>query len=156
MSTIEAPPRRARELDVCLPADAALLDKIAAFEAGTLARAEWDHRAHLSYALVMLLLHGPREGSARIRKGILHYAAVQGIEQTPTSGYHESITRFYAWVVQRFIEGADCTLPLHVLADQLWARYGDRDLPFRYYSRERLMSWEARTGWLEPDLQPLC
>jgi hypothetical protein len=30
-----------------------------------------------------------------------------------------------------------------------------RTLPFTYYSRDVLMSLEARTHWLEPDLQPL-
>jgi hypothetical protein len=33
--------------------------------------------------------------------------------------------------------------------------YGDPALPFKYYSRDRLMSGEARTIWVEPDLQNL-
>ena len=31
----------------------------------------------------------------------------------------------------------------------------DRSLPLEFWSRERLMSDEARHGWLEPDLRPL-
>ena len=42
-----------------------------------------------------------------------------------------------------------------VRSESLIASLGDRDLPLRYYSRERLMSVAARTGWLEPDLSPL-
>ena len=137
-------------------ADAAILEQIAAFEAGKIARADWNHRAHLVYALVQLLRHGPEQGAVRIRQGILNYNAVQGIEQTTSGGYHESLTRFYIWIVQRFIERADTTLPLHLLADELWRQCGARELPFQYYSRERLLSWEARTEWLEPDLRPLC
>jgi len=34
-------------------------------------------------------------------------------------------------------------------------RYGSKRLPFEYYSRERLMSWEARMDWVGPDLKPL-
>jgi hypothetical protein len=41
------------------------------------------------------------------------------------------------------------------MADALIAEYGDKNLPFRYWSRERLMSPEARAGWVEPDLEPL-
>jgi len=41
------------------------------------------------------------------------------------------------------------------LADELFRLHGGPDVPLAYYSRERLMSWEARTRWLEPDLQPL-
>ncbi|MGH7466679.1 MAG: hypothetical protein ACRENP_01710 [Longimicrobiales bacterium] len=135
--------------------DARILELVAAFEACAVARQAWDHRAHLVYALVMLLRHGQQEGARRIREGILRYNAAQRIEQTLSGGYHESITRFYIWVVQRFVIGADLTEPMHVLARELYARCGDRDLPFQYYSRERLMSWQARTEWVEPDLQVL-
>jgi len=34
-------------------------------------------------------------------------------------------------------------------------QYGARDFPLRYYSKDRLMSVEARLGWVEPDLRPL-
>jgi hypothetical protein len=134
---------------------AAILDQVAAFEACTVARSAWDHRAHLVYALVMLLRHGPEEGAGRIRQGILRYNAAQRIEQTLEGGYHETITRFYIRVVWRFITDADLRKPLHVLADDLYRCCGDRDLPFEYYSRARLLSWRARTEWVEPDLKAL-
>jgi hypothetical protein len=38
---------------------------------------------------------------------------------------------------------------------RLLARYGERDLPLRHYTKERLMSAEARFGWVEPDLRPI-
>jgi hypothetical protein len=31
----------------------------------------------------------------------------------------------------------------------------DPKLPLRHWTRERLFSWEARSGWLAPDLLPL-
>ena len=31
----------------------------------------------------------------------------------------------------------------------------DKELPHRYYSRERLESLAARTGWLDPDLRAI-
>ncbi len=33
--------------------------------------------------------------------------------------------------------------------------YSDEYLPFQYYSRDLLMSWEARTKWVEPDLKTI-
>ena len=36
------------------------------------------------------------------------------------------------------------------------ARYGARDLPLRHYTKDLLMSSEARFGWVEPDLRPLA
>jgi hypothetical protein len=41
-------------------------------------------------------------------------------------------------------------------ANSLIKAHGDKTLPLKYYSRERLMSWEARTRWVEPDLSPLA
>ena len=134
---------------------AALESLIASFEACTVPREQWNHRAHLAYALVMLRRHGPVLGSFAIRDGILRYNAAQRIEQTLDSGYHETLTRFYIWVVQQFLAGTNPQAPLPALLDELCERYGDRDLPYRYYSRERLKSWEARTRWLEPDLRRL-
>ena len=90
-----------------------------------------------------------------MRHGIHRLNAALGIEQTPTGGYHETITTFYLWLVWRFLEDAAPRASLSVLADDLFARYGDRELPLRYYSRERLMSWEARTTYVEPDLAEL-
>jgi len=133
-------------------AEAAIERLVASFEACTVPREQWDHRAHLAYALVMLRRHGPVLGTFAIRDGILRYNEAQRIEQTLERGYHETLTRFYIWVVQRFIAHADARAPLPLLLDELCERYGDRDLPYRYYSRERLTSWEAKTGWLEPDL----
>jgi hypothetical protein len=78
-----------------------------------------------------------------------------GVVQTPTSGYHETLTRFFTWVVWRFVSAAPPGLAPDELIDELIRQHGDRDLPLAYYSRERLMSWEARTGWVPPDLRPL-
>ena len=88
--------------------EAELDDLIDAFEAGMVPRGEWTHRAHLSMALVYLLRYGDDLGPARIRSGILHHNAALNIEQTPTSGYHETITRFYIRVVQGFLRSAEC------------------------------------------------
>jgi hypothetical protein len=39
--------------------------------------------------------------------------------------------------------------------NNLAARYANKDLPLEYYSRDHLMSWEARIDWVEPDIKPL-
>lgn len=117
-------------------------------------REEWTHRAHLAYALVKLL-EDPVGGPTAIKNGILRFNEAAKIEQTLNGGYHESITVFYIAMVRRFIAEADCSLPLHDLVDQLVERYGDRSLPYQFYTRERLHSWAAKTTWLEPDLRPL-
>ena len=125
------------------------------FEACRLPRAEWTHQAHLVVALWYLLRHDEAEAGRLIRGGIRRYNEASGIKQTATGGYHETITLFYIRVIGKFLSAAspDCTLMM--LVKSLINTYGDKNLPLEYYSRVRLMSWEARTGWLEPDLKSL-
>jgi hypothetical protein len=40
-------------------------------------------------------------------------------------------------------------------ASRLLARYGARDLPLRHYTKDLLMSPDARFGWVGPDLRPI-
>jgi hypothetical protein len=40
--------------------------------------------------------------------------------------------------------------------NRLLERYGARDLPLRHYTKDRLLSADARFGWVEPDLRPIA
>jgi hypothetical protein len=55
-------------------------------------------------------------------------------------------------VIGAFLRGRERSVSLDELAAALIAEHGDRGLPLRFYSRERLFSIEARPGWIEPDL----
>ena len=132
-----------------------VLNLVREFENCTLPRAEWTHHAHLVVALWYLVRHDEAKAVMLIRDGIRRYNEASGIKQTTTGGYHETITLFYIRVIRKFLSTAspDCTLMM--LVNSLIHVCGDKNLPLEYYSRERLMSWEARTGWLEPDLKAL-
>ncbi|HEV7843933.1 MAG TPA: hypothetical protein VGO69_09550 [Pyrinomonadaceae bacterium] len=125
------------------------------FEACTLVRERWTHEAHLTVGLWYLARHDQAEATALIREGIKRYNQACGIQQTETSGYHETITLFYVRVIRRYLEEKRVACSLSELASGLMKACGDRTLPFEYYSRERLLSWAARTRWVEPDLKPL-
>lgn len=125
------------------------------FESCALPRERWTHRAHLAVGLWYLCRHSEDEAVDRIREGIQRFNEAKGVKQTRDGGYHETITRFYVWAVAKFLAGSDRRRPLADLADELYARCGDRDLPLRYWSKERLTSWEARVGWVDPDLREL-
>jgi len=125
------------------------------FEVGNLPRCEFTHHAHLTVAL-WYLIHCPEADAInRIRDGIQRYYAAQGIEITRAGGYHETMTLFWIWVVRRYLAAAGSAGCMVDLANGLIACYGNKNLPFEHYSRELLMSWEARRNWVEPDLKPL-
>lgn len=127
---------------------------VSAFESCTLPRAEWNHRAHLTVGLWYLAKHEKAQATRLIRENIRKYNHACGIIQTKDSGYHETITLFYVWLVSKYLSGARKSSIVE-LVNELLNAYGDKRFPLEYYSEERLMSWEARTSWIEPDLKPL-
>ena len=128
---------------------------VEAFIACTLPKKEWTHQAHLRVGLWHLLRHDAEEALALLRTRIQRYNTSHGTMNTDSSGYHETITRFYVWVIDRFLRLADREKGVDQLAADLIHRFGDRSLPLRHYSRERLFSVAARRQWVEPDLTPL-
>ena len=90
-----------------------------------------------------------------MRDGIQQYNAAKGIQQTKNSGYHETITLFWLWVGQWYLADRRVSRLALDAINQFLERCNDPTLPFHYYSRDRLLSWEARTNWVEPDLHPL-
>ena len=128
---------------------------VEAFLSRTLPKEEWTHEAHLKVGLWHLLHYSPSESIKRLRQSIKQYNVACGIENTETQGYHETITRFYVWLIDRFVQQTNCSGSIDLLGDELINRYGDKSLVFKYYSRDRLMSKQARLNWVEPDLKPL-
>jgi hypothetical protein len=123
----------------------------------TLPQAEWTHSAHLAVALWYAARLPYEEALATIREGINSVNAAHGVVTTPSRGYHETITRFYMRVICAYVANEEATEGMDWAArvNRLLARYGAKDLPLRHYSKDRLMSVEARFGWVEPDLRPL-
>jgi hypothetical protein len=128
---------------------------VEAFLACTLPKAAWTHQAHLRVGLWHLLQHPAEEALALLRLRIQTYNVSQGGVNTDHSGYHETITRFYVGVIERYLHSADRSQGVDRLAEDLIRRHGEKELPLRYYSRERLFSVLARREWVEPDLAPL-
>jgi hypothetical protein len=121
-----------------------------AFEAGDVTPAQFDHQAHLRVAWVYLHESAtPGEALVLVRDAIRRFAAAAGASQK----YHETIT--VLWM--RLLEAARARGASGELADVLAAHpeLADKDLPLKYYSRERLFSDEAREAWIEPDRLPL-
>jgi hypothetical protein len=127
----------------------------AALIARALPKAEWTHHAHLRAGLWHVLEHGAAAAVPLLRARITAYNESVGTANTDSSGYHETLTRFYVVVIDRFLSRADRTLPIDQLAARLIATHGDRRLPLYHYSEGRLFSVVARRTWVEPDLRPI-
>lgn len=121
----------------------------------TLPKSEWTHHAHLRAGLWHVKEHGAIKALELLRVRISSYNESVGTANTDTSGYHETITRFYVTVIDRFLAKVDRDVDLDTLAAQLITAHGDRRLPLHHYSEGRLFSPVARRSWVEPDLRPI-
>jgi len=126
------------------------------FRARTLPKADWTHHAHLVVGLWHLLRHPFDEALNLLRSGISAYNETIGVANTDDSGYHETLTGFFLRGLSAHADGCAAAAPRIELFNRLAAsRLRDKMLPLAFYSRDRIMSREARHGWMEPDLQPL-
>ncbi|MCA9295794.1 MAG: hypothetical protein KC983_04740 [Phycisphaerales bacterium] len=127
---------------------------ITQFEAQQWPLERWHHRDHIRLAYLYLRAYPFDEALRRIRHGIRAHNEAHGIPDLPTSGYHDTVT--VAW--------------LHLVAAML-EEYGPEDTGDEFcdahpelmnkktlrlfYSRDRLMSAEAKRMFVTPNLAPL-
>ncbi|MFL6765571.1 MAG: hypothetical protein ACJ8FO_10300 [Sphingomicrobium sp.] len=121
-----------------------------------LPREEWTHEAHLAATTYLLLRH-PQVDLDRDLPGLIRrYNESVGGVNSDTEGYHDTITRVFLHGVRLFLSEADAAQPLHALVNALLlSPMGRRDWPLRFYSREHLLSVEARRAFVPPDAAAL-
>ena len=120
-----------------------------AFGSRRLANEEFHHRDHLRLTWLLLQRLGSEAGGEAVAGGIRRFAAAHG----HGSRYHETMTRFWIRLV-------DHTMQVRPVAsfEELIGAFPmllDKSLPFKHWTRERMMSEAARRGFLEPDLLAL-
>ena len=83
------------------------------------------------------------------------YNEVTGVENTDSSGYHETITQASLRAARAF-RANRTHLSLHETCNELMSSpLGSSEWLLTYWTRQRLFSVEARRAWIEPDIQPL-
>ena len=121
--------------------------------ARTLAKSEWTHEAHLGATTYLLLGRPDIDLDAELPGLIRRFNESVGGVNSDTEGYHETITRAFLRGIRLFLEEADNDEPLHELVNELLLTpMGRRDWPLRFWTKDRLMSVEARRHFVEPDL----
>ena len=132
-----------------------LEDLVARFHSRTLTHAEWTHHAHLSVGMWHVHQFGSEEALGRIREGIRRLNDTHGTPNSETRGYHETITRAYITLLTDYLAAQNGAPLADSVTSLLASPVAGKDLLLRFYTRERLMSVEARARWVEPDLASL-
>jgi adenylate kinase family enzyme len=126
------------------------------FEACTIPAKAWTHAAHLTVGLWHVERYGHEDALARLRAGIRRLNESHGGVNNETRGYHETITAAYVTLLAQFLDRREDAESLGDLVTRLLeGPLAARDMLFRFYSRDRLMSTQARATWIEPDLRAI-
>jgi len=126
-------------------------DFLAAFARGERPDGVFRHVDHVRLTWLLVRREGAARGEEQVAAGIRAFAAAQGVPGM----YHDTLTR--AWV--RLVAAALAATPAagadfeRFLAAQ--PQLAEKSLVFRFYSPAALSVPAARSGWVEPDLQPL-
>ena len=136
---------------------AAVLDDanfLSRFEAGTFPLEQWHHRQHIKIAYLYLRTHPFENALQRMRAGICALNAAHGVPDELTRGYHETMTE--AWM--RLVQVTLSEYGPAASADEFFdvnPQLAEKKVLRLFYSRERMMSAEAKARFVEPDLAPL-
>jgi len=135
-------------------------DLLAAFLAPTLPEKDWTHRAHIRVGWLLLETTNAPTPRARLevafirmRDGLHVLNASHHVPDELTRGYHETITLAFMRVLdaaRRETITADSDTFCDARTDLM-----TKAALLRHYSRERIMSAEAKARFIEPDLEPL-
>jgi hypothetical protein len=123
---------------------------VEAWENGRLPRAAWTHAAHVAMGATYVVRYGP-SAPDELRRGIKRHNAAVGTLDTETSGYHETLTCFWASVLSRWVAShSDPWLAARHAVD----KFGEeRGLHTLYYSFDVVKDRNARASWVPPDLE---
>ena len=114
----------------------------------------WTHLAHLTVAYWLLRRHGLAGAIERMGPCIRALNAANGVVDAPDVGYHETVT--VAWL--RIIDGlmrshGGCATAAAFLEEHPYLL--SRRLLRLFYTRDRILTAEAKGRYVAPDLRPL-
>jgi hypothetical protein len=120
-----------------------------ALETCALPPAEFDHRAHVRLAYVLLAEHDD-DGALVLMRDMLRAFIVRA--GADPSKYHETITRAWLLAVRHFMQ---VSAPCASADDFITANPAllDARIMLTHYSAKLLFSEEARARFVEPDIQ---
>src|SRR5437660_8448384 len=125
---------------------------LAAFEACTLD--EFHHRDHIKIAYLYLRRHPLDDAITKVRAGLQALAAAWGAPVDDLErGYHETMTLAWVRLVHQALTDRGAAESADAFCDQQPKLMQKTHLQL-FYTRERLITWEAKRQFVEPDLSP--
>ena len=126
-------------------------DFLRKFDSCEVKPAEFDHRAHLKLAYILLAMHGVDHAGDRFREALQAFIKRNGIDEAK---YHETLTQAWLLAVSHFMDRAGETKSAEefVAASPVLL---DPKVILTHYSRTLIESDRARKRFVQPDLDPI-
>ena len=122
----------------------------------TLPRGEWTHAAHFAAALWLMRYRPDLDARRDMPDMIRAYNQSVGRVNDDSGGYHETITQASLRALRGVLDANPADTPIYRIVNALMAsNLGNPNWLLEYWSRDLLMSVEARRHWREPDLKAL-
>lgn len=127
---------------------------IRSFEDGSIPKEEWTHAAHVRMSWIYLSTNSYEVARDKIRAGIKNFVRVKGLN---ADGYSETLTLVYIHLIE--FRRRQCSTTAQTWNDFYSANPDLFDraspVPLKHYRKETILSTEAKTRFVEPDLTPL-
>jgi hypothetical protein len=136
--------------------DHALDDFFRRWQSGTLPKTCWTHAAHVAVAACLAFDHPPEHAFELTRSGIIHHNESVGTANTETSGYHETLTRFWSGLIGDCVRSGNFPSRLVAVRHAVTKFGNDRDCFRPFYSFDVVNDPRARREWIPPDRSPNC
>jgi hypothetical protein len=121
------------------------------FEACLIPPTEFNHRAHVRLAYVYLSENDIDTAHQCMRTALFSFIKHNGID---VAKYHETITRAWIMAVRHFMENTPSCESYEAFIEGN-PRMLDSKIMMTHYSSSVLFTDEARSTFVEPDLQPI-
>ena len=130
--------------------EAEIENVVRGFESCATGKDGFSHHDHL--AVAVWYLRKDEEQALNLMRASLHRFLDH---HDCRANYHETLTRFWILLVQRTLDGISPEPPLLDATNAVVAKFDNSRIAFEFYSKEVVESEAARSGWIEPDLEPL-
>ena len=127
------------------------MEFLAAFEAGAIAPADFNHRAHVRLAYIYLATNDVERATYLMRNAIVNFLKHHGIAPMK---YHETLTQAWILAVFHFMHRTPSALSAEDFVRQTPLLMDSR-IMLTHYSAELLYSPRARQHFVQPDLDPI-
>lgn len=124
---------------------------LGSFDDGEVEPAEFNHKAHLKLAYILLAMHGVKDAAPRFRTALQAFLQRNGIDPTK---YHETMTQAWLHAVLHFMERAGATPSAEAFVKASPVLH-DPKIMLTHYSQELIASDRARREFVAPDLDPI-